>query len=513
MSPGSVFGRSVSNRTPCHSCPCPWLFRSTRGRVPGVLTWVDAEDRAPTSPPTAAPLPPRVEPPHNLRATLRGYRPGLAWMQGLADAGRGGVLADDMGLGKTLQTIAHLCTEYERGHLRKPALVVAPTSLVGNWRRELKRFAPHLEVEVLHGGQRRGARRRMGLAQVITTYGTLALELDHVGQIDWRLLILDEAHAIERVEPGSSQRQRGADRAATVPDRDARGERSRGAPRDIRIAVPGLLGSAKAFRTAYRTPIEALGTRSGSRCCGSGWRRICCADLPDVAPELPPKTEVVQYVSLRGRQRDLYEHIRVSAHAKVRSVIQAQGLAGSTVDILAALTRLRQVCCDPRLVLDTEGAPELRSAKLDHLLEMLDTMLPEGQRVLIFSQFTSMLALISRALTAARPTPDATGDLSGAASLVDAFERGAADVFLLSLKAAGTGLSLVSADTVIHFDPWWNPSRRRRPPTGPIASADPASLRLRSHRRGIRGGKDGGAAASQACAARGRPDRSGREAA
>ena len=175
-------------------------------------------------------------------------------------------------------------------------------------------------------------------------------------------------------------------------------------------------------------------------------------------PELPKKTEMRAEVQVLGGQRELYEHIRVSAHDKVRTLIQQKGLSASTVDILAALTRLRQVCCDPRL-LGERGAKIPESAKLDRLMEMLARMLPQGRRVLIFSQFTSMLGLISARMRDSKiPHLALTGATRDRQELVDAFERGAADVFLLSLKAAGTGLNLTSADTVIHYDPWWNPS-------------------------------------------------------
>ena len=430
----------------------------------GELRWHDPASGAECGRPAyARPVAPAVDAPKNLRATLRGYQAaGVAWMQQLAARGLGGVLADDMGLGKTLQTIAHLCKEYEEGRLREPALVVAPTSLMGNWRRELKRFAPHLEVVTLHGGGRGRVRRRMGLAQVVlTTYGTLARELDPICALSWRMLILDEAQVIKNA---SSRAYACVMKVPTALRLCLTGTPIENNLEELRalfeFAVPGLLGAAPGFRRAFQTPIESFGDQERLEVLQ---RRIAPylmrRNKRDVAPELPQKTEVVKLVEVHGAQRELYEHIRVSAHTKVRTVIRKKGLAASTVDILAALTRLRQVCCDPSLVMDTTDRPDLRSAKLDALEDLLAELLSQGRRVLIFSQFTSMLARIGARLEErGRSYLALTGASRDRQSLVDAFERGAADIFLLSLKAAGTGLNLVSADTVIHFDPWWNPA-------------------------------------------------------
>ncbi len=223
---------------------------------------------------------------------------------------------------------------------------------------------------------------------------------------------------------------------------------------------PGLLGDALSFRRWYRQPIEQQ--RDGERL--AALRALLAPFMirrikRDVAKELPPKTELMSPVELRGRQRELYESIRVAAHADVRDVIKKKGLAGSTIPILDALMKLRQVCCDPRLVAMDAARAIVESAKCEALFAMLTTQLAEGHRVLVFSQFTSMLALISEGLRERGlrhlVLTGATRDRQG---MVDAFERGQADVFLISLKAGGTGLNLTSADTVIHYDPWWNPA-------------------------------------------------------
>ena len=179
----------------------------------------------------------------------------------------------------------------------------------------------------------------------------------------------------------------------------------------------------------------------------------------DVAKELPPKTELVVPVELGGKQREHYEASRVAAHADVRRAIRAKGLAASAVTILDALTKLRQACCDPRLVRMDAARHVGDSAKLDALLTMLGEQLEDGHRILVFSQFTSMLALTSEALRARDVRYlMLTGETRERQRVVDAFEEGRADVFLISLKAGGTGLNLTSADTVVHFDPWWNPA-------------------------------------------------------
>jgi SNF2 family DNA or RNA helicase len=182
-----------------------------------------------------------------------------------------------------------------------------------------------------------------------------------------------------------------------------------------------------------------------------------------VVPELPPKTEITRAVELTGKQRDLYESIRVAAHTQVRTAIRKKGLCASTVAILDALMKLRQLCCDPRLVPGEQARFVRESKKLELLLEILERELPQGRRVLIFSQFTSMLALIARALEErSMRYVTLTGSTADRDRPVRAFERGEADIFLISLKAGGTGLNLTSADTVIHYDPWWNPAAQEQ---------------------------------------------------
>jgi SNF2 family DNA or RNA helicase len=223
---------------------------------------------------------------------------------------------------------------------------------------------------------------------------------------------------------------------------------------------PGLLGSKDEFTTQFRGPIEQNGDKVRLEALRDRVKPFILRRTKDaVATELPPKTQLVRAVELTGAQRELYESIRVAAHGEVRQHIRKRGLAGATIAILDALLKLRQVCCDPRLV-TVDAAKNIEgSAKLDVCLELIQSQLADGRRILLFSQFARMLALISESLlgkgirhvTLTGGTPDRQKP-------IDAFQQGRADVFLISLKAGGAGLNLTGADTVIHYDPWWNPA-------------------------------------------------------
>jgi superfamily II DNA or RNA helicase len=406
---------------------------------------------------TAAP----AEMPVALKATLRPYQiEGLAWMQQLLAQGAGGILADDMGLGKTLQTIAFFAVEKERRRLERPALIVAPTSLVHNWLRELGKFAPHLRVVAIHGAKRAEAWQKLDKADVVvSSYPILCRDEERFEQHVFSTVVLDEAQTIK------NQRSR-VHRAVRCIQSERRLLLT-GTPVENHLGElwalvdflnPGLLGDELHFGRHYRIPIERFGDQDRLE----SLRNVLAPYVlrrtkAQVATELPPKTELSRPIEIRGKQRELYESIRLAAHAEVRKVIKKRGLAGSTIPILGALTRLRQVCCDPRLS-DLGGAIG-ESAKYELLMEMVERQLGQGHRILIFSQFTSMLALIGQGLTERRIRFSIlTGATENRQAACDAFERGETDVFLISLKAGGTGLTLTSADTVIHYDPWWNPA-------------------------------------------------------
>jgi superfamily II DNA or RNA helicase len=398
-----------------------------------------------------------------LRADLRPYqRLGVAWLQHLRMLGVGGVLADDMGLGKTLQAIAHMAVEKQAGRLDRPALVIAPTSLVGNWRSELARFAPGLAVLTLHGPHRHQLWRRIAHTDVVlTTYAALLRDEDELGRQQFHLLMLDEAQAIKNPRSqvhGAALRLRARHRlclSGTPVENSLRELWSL-----FEFLNPGLLGGAEWFAHRYTRPIEREG--NGSRLeqlRGQIAPFILRRTKEEVARELPPKTEIWRPVELRGAQRDLYESLRLAGHAEVRRVIADRGIAASTVTILGALMKLRQVCCDPRLLPGEAARGVMESAKYRTLLELLAQQRAAGRHVLVFSQFASMLALIAEGLRGAgSPFVLLTGATRNRQQPIDDFQSGRGGVFLISLKAGGTGLNLTRADTVIHYDPWWNPA-------------------------------------------------------
>jgi SNF2 family DNA or RNA helicase len=296
---------------------------------------------------------------------------------------------------------------------------------------------------------------------VLTTYPLLVRDEERFANEQFHLLVLDEAQAIKNAR---SQAHR-AIRSIRATHRLC----LTGTPVENHLGElwslfdflsPGLLGDELAFRRWYRQPIEQRGDEDRLAALREQVAPYILRRMKrDVAKELPPKTELSLPVELRGKQRELYEHIRVAAHADVRKVIRSKGLAASTIPILDALMKLRQVCCDPRLVAMDEARGIRESAKLDALFELVERNAAERHRVLIFSQFTSMLALVAEGLRERDlPYLVLTGATQHRQRVVDAFERGGADVFLISLKAGGTGLNLTSADTVIHYDPWWNPA-------------------------------------------------------
>ncbi len=403
--------------------------------------------------------------PKGFKATLRPYqREGLAWLDFLGAAGLGGILADDMGLGKTVQVLAHLLGEKQRGRLDAPALVVAPTSLVGNWQAEAARFAPALKVLVIHGADRADRYDEIAAHDlVIITYPLLPRDRDKLIEAKFSLLVLDEAQAIKNAASQAAQvvREIPATRRLAMtgtPLENHLGELWA----QFDAVEPGLLGSQRQFARHYRTPIEKHGDRERQQRLN---RRIGPLLLrrrkDDVLTDLPPKTEIVRTLELEDDQRALYETLRLAQHERVRQAVAERGLTQSGIIVLDALLKLRQACCDPRLVKLASAKKVKASAKLDALLELLDGLLADGRRVLLFSQFTEMLGLIETALhqrgiahhtlTGQTPARERT-------AMVKRFQQGGVPLFLISLKAGGVGLNLTAADTVIHYDPWWNPA-------------------------------------------------------
>ena len=404
-----------------------------------------------------------LDPPSTFVATLRPYqREGLGWLQFLRRCRLGGILADDMGLGKTVQTLAHLAIEKEQGRLLKPSLIVAPVSVIGNWQREIRELAPQLKQLTLHGARRRelfASIRHVDV--VITAYPLLQLDSEVLEAHDFYLLVLDEAQVIKNPRAKVSQ----AARSLRAEHRLC----LTGTPMEnhlgelwslVHFLQPGLLGEEREFQRQYRTAIEKNGDGERAQ---SLSRRIAPFVLrrtkDAVAPDLPEKTQIIETIALDERQRDFYDGVRLASHRRVRETIEERGLARSQITVLDALLKLRQACCDPRLVKGEASAETIPSAKMDWLVSALPEMIEEGRRILLFSQFTSMLSLIEDAVRELGiPYLLLTGETRDRTPLIERFQSGAAPLFLISLKAGGTGLNLTAADTVIHYDPWWNPA-------------------------------------------------------
>ncbi|HYD26418.1 SNF2-related protein [Brevundimonas sp.] len=410
---------------------------------------------------------PAVPPPAGLRADLRPYQQaGLDWLQFLGVHGFGGILADDMGLGKTVQALAHLLAEKEAGRLDRPCLLVAPTSVLGNWRAEVARFAPGLRTLVLHGPQRKAAHGALSEHDlVVTSYALLPRDREILAARPWHLAIFDEAQYLKNPTAQATKAALALDARQRLCLTGTPVENSLDELWSLfSVAVPSLLGDRTGFRRQFRTPIEKHGNTERQRLLARRVRPFLLRRTKEeVASELPPKTEILESVEPQAAQRDLYETIRLAMDARVREEIARKGLARSRISILDALLKLRQVCCDPRLVklesARTRVAKGAASAKLGRLLEMVPELLADGRRILLFSQFTSMLDLIKPELEERGiPFVELTGDTRDRETPVRRFQAGDVPVFLISLKAGGTGLNLTAADTVIHYDPWWNPA-------------------------------------------------------
>lgn len=401
--------------------------------------------------------------PTALNATLRAYQhDGLNWLNALADAGVGGILADDMGLGKTLQVLAHLLSLRERGQSRAPVLVVAPTTLLPNWQQETARFAPALSVLTLTGPQRETQFADIDDHDlVLTSYALLPRDQDKLAQHTYTLLVLDEAQQVKnpRTHARRAAVALGAPRCLCLtgtPLENHLGELWS----QMDLAVPGLLGSEDVFRQQYRAPIEKYAdadcqARLNDRLAPFILRR----NKATVATELPEKTEVTRRVTLGPEQRQLYDSLRARLAEQLQQEVAEHGIEQAGIVVLDALLKLRQVCCDPRLAKTDLAHADVPSAKRALLLEMLPALLAEGRRVLVFSQFAEMLKLLAADLDAqGLAYTMLTGATSDRAEPVRRFQDGEVPLFLLSLRAGGVGLNLTAADAVVHYDPWWNPA-------------------------------------------------------
>jgi superfamily II DNA or RNA helicase len=422
--------------------------------------WKDPQHLlVPLTTPVAAPL---QAPLTGLQAQLRDYQwQGVGWLRQLSQRQLGGILADDMGLGKTLQTLTFLLIEKNEGRLLHPALVVAPTSVLHNWAIEASRFTPTLRCRIIHGSQRASAFDHLDDIDVcITSYALAHRDLPHWQQIPLSVLLLDEAHMIKNANTKMARALREFDAAHRFCLTGTPLENHLGELWSLfEFMMPGSLGTDAQFKRLYRVPIEKR--RDQARASALLARispHLLRRKKVDVARELPPKTEVTVRISMGEAQARYYEALHATTRQDIRRLLEESNPDARRIHILDALLRLRQACCDPRLLPDTD-AHDLGSAKLDHLLDMLQSLTEEGHRVLVFSQFASMLQLISTALREHKLKHlMLTGATQDRQSLVERFQRGEVPIFLISLKAGGVGLNLTAADTVIHYDPWWNPA-------------------------------------------------------
>ncbi len=403
--------------------------------------------------------------PKGLGITLRPYQlHGVAWLQYLREQHLAGILADDMGLGKTAQALAHILLEKQAGRLDQPALVVLPTSLIFNWQAETLRMAPDLRVLTLQGPERADLFSSMAEADIVlTTYPLLWRDLAALEAQEFHLLILDEAQTVKNAASRSAdavRRLRARHRLCLTgtPLENNLGELWS----QFDFLMPGFLGDSRSFTRLWRKPIEVNGESLRAQLLAQRVRPfILRRRKHEVASELAPKTEIIKRLKLQGQQRDLYESVRVASDEQVRRVLQRKGFGGAQITILDALLKLRQVCCDPYLLKGKKTPENMERAKLELLSDMLPALVAEGRRILVFSQFTEMLALISEQLDILDlPFLSLTGKTpaSQRGAVVAQFQNQAVPIFLISLKAGGVGLNLTAADTVIHMDPWWNPA-------------------------------------------------------
>jgi len=402
----------------------------------------------------------RLEPkvPSTLQAELRDYQlDGFRWMSRLASWGAGACLADDMGLGKTVQAIAVLLDEAPHG----PCLVIAPTSVCYNWENELSRFAPSLAIRRFGAASGR-AEILAGLKAMdvlVVSYGLLHQEADGLAEIDWRMVVFDEAQAIKNAETRraqAGQRLRAHFRVALT-----------GTPIEnyldelwslFAVVNPGLLGSRENFGRRFAAPIERNRDASALHALRALIRPFMLRRTKSaVLSELPPRTELTLEIDLPEDERAFYEVLRLRA-LETLAQLDDTGAGQTRIHILAEITRLRRACCHPGLI---DPTTSLSGAKLQAFLELVDDLIRNKHKALVFSQFVGQLERVREALVArgiAHQYLDGGTPAAEREKRVAAFQAGQGDLFLISLKAGGTGLNLTAADYVIHLDPWWNPA-------------------------------------------------------
>ncbi len=408
-----------------------------------------------------------TEPPAAMKGSLRPYQKlGYGWLLALCDSGFGGVLADDMGLGKTVQALSLLARRHLEAGTDRPSLLVVPTSLVSNWIREAAHFVPDLKLLALRGPERK--KRFCEIPDnhlVITTYPLVNRDHKELFSHKYDLAILDEAQAVKNPSTAIAKHIRGINARQRVA--------LTGTPMENNLEelwslydwlIPGFLGDRKSFKRTYRTPIEKHGDTGKQRLLSARLKPFLLRRAKeDVAKDLPAKTEIDEVIPLSENQRALYEVIRVAMDERIREAVREKGMARSRITILDALLRLRQVCCDPALVKLDAAKKFTESSKRKRLSEILCELVAEGRKVLVFSQFVEMLRLIEKDVQGMGWFYAMLhGQTKKRDEQIAKFQEGDAQLFLISLRAGGVGLNLTAADTVILYDPWWNPAVERQ---------------------------------------------------
>ncbi|MBI5509267.1 MAG: SNF2 helicase associated domain-containing protein [Deltaproteobacteria bacterium] len=415
---------------------------------------------------TASGGPTPVSAPATLLPILRDYQHrGLDWLAMLHRHRLTGILADDMGLGKTVQTLALLLLTRDQEGV-KPSLVVAPTSVVTVWRDEAARFTPELSVALWHGAP--GARQALDVGRhdlVVTSYGVLRRDAELLAKHRFRYVILDEAQSAKNA---STQNARAIRRLQSERRLALTGTPVENRPEELwatfDFLAPGFLGNLRAFRKRYARPI-AQGDVDALSLLRARIQPLVLRRMKDeVAKELPPSIESISRCEMLPAQRALYDHIAGELRQSVQEKIEKVGIERAQLDILAALTRLRQICCDPALLPGPPGVKRPGSAKLELFEELMREALASERRVVVFSQFVEMQ---KRLITVIRRLGVDPLWLHGGTrhrdKVVDAFQTPSGPpVIVISLRAGGTGLTLTRADTVMHYDPWWNPAVERQ---------------------------------------------------
>jgi SNF2 family DNA or RNA helicase len=406
-----------------------------------------------------------IPPLGELDAILRPYqKTGVGWLNFLRENNFGGILADEMGLGKTIQILAFLNSLKATSKLQKPSLIICPTTLVFNWAAEAQKFTPDLKILILHGPQRHESfQKASGMNLVITSYGLVRRDIEFYRTMEWDSVVLDEAQHIKNRQTQNAQ-------AVKAVRSDHRLVLT-GTPMENSVLdlwsifdflMPGYLGSASDFKERYELPIARDKETKAQARLGRRLRPFLLRRLKrDVAKDLPAKIEQISFCELSDDQRAIYRQVLEESRREVVEAVGANGLQKSRLMILTALLRLRQISCDLRLLkMENAKVSDMPSGKLEMFTELLDEVIDGGHRVLVFSQFVSMLTILRDRLTEMGiEFCYLDGSTTDRAEVVQRFQSYAEiPIFLISLKAGGVGLNLTGADTVIHFDPWWNPA-------------------------------------------------------